>query len=120
MLGGILFNLIFAYFALILLFMLGLPKSEFLYPRNAIPVINTIQPESPAEKAQLLAGDRIITIDNQKIDEDAMKAYKLIASMPGKETLIHVDRNGQEIDVPVTLGKQTSGRYCYRKSWRYF
>lgn len=109
MAGGILFNLIFAYFALILLFMLGLPKTELLYPRNAIPVINAIQPESPAEKAQLAVGDRIIAIDDQKIEQDAMKAYKLVASMPGKETLIHVDRNGQEMDIPVTLESKQAG-----------
>ena len=31
MIGGIVFNLIFAYAALIFLFMIGLPKTEFLY-----------------------------------------------------------------------------------------
>src|SRR3989337_3503088 len=49
MLGGIGFNIIFAYFAFTLLFMTGIPKTRMLFPINAKPIIASIAPGSPAE-----------------------------------------------------------------------
>jgi regulator of sigma E protease len=110
MLGGILFNLIFAYLALIGFYWFGLPKSEFLYPRNAQPVINKIQENSPAAQAQLQIGDRILAINDTQINENALKAYKTIAGMPGQPATLKIQRDGQEIDVPVSLeAKQLNG-----------
>lgn len=103
MLGGILFNLLFAYLALIGFYWFGLPKSEFLYPRNAQPVINKIQENSPAAQAQLQIGDRILAINDTQINDDALKAYKTIAGMPGQPATLKIQRDGQEIDVPVFL-----------------
>ena len=54
MIGGILFNLIFAYLVLIFVFAVGLPKSEFLYPLNAIPKIETVEEESPQQQKPAL------------------------------------------------------------------
>lgn len=110
MLGGILFNLIFAYATLIAFYWFGLPKSEFLYPRNAQPVINQIQENSPASKAELKVGDRILAINDTQINDDALKAYKTIAGMPGAPATLKIQRDGQEIDVPVFLeAKQVNG-----------
>src|SRR5437762_6660366 len=39
MVGGILFNLLLAYVFIISVFFMGIPKSELLYPLNAIPTI---------------------------------------------------------------------------------
>lgn len=103
MLGGILFNLMFAYFALCMFYWFGLPKSEFLYPRNAQPIISKVQEESPAAKANLQIGDRILAIDSTQINDDALKAYKTIAAMPGQATVLKIQREGQELEVPVTL-----------------
>lgn len=111
MLGGILFNLIFAYAALSLLFMMGLPKTEFLYPRNAKPIIHEIKAESAAAKAGLAVGDRIISINGQAADDNGLKAYTLISSMPDRETSFVVDRGGQQIEIPVTLeSKDVAGK----------
>jgi regulator of sigma E protease len=109
MLGGILFNLIFAYVALIGFYWFGLPKSEFLYPRNAQPVINQIQEDSPAAKAHLQIGDRILAINDIQINDNALKAYKTIVGMPGHPATLKVQREGQEIDVPVFLEAKQAG-----------
>ncbi|CAN5197762.1 RIP metalloprotease RseP [soil metagenome] len=110
LIGGILLNLIFAYFALTMLYWFGLPKTEFLYPRNAQPVISKIQENSPAEQAKLQVGDRLLAINDIQINNDALKAYKSIASMPGQPATLKVQREGQEIDVPVSFeSKQVSG-----------
>lgn len=109
MFGGILFNLMFAYFALTMLYWFGLPKTEFLYPRNAQPVISKIQEDSPASKAQLQMGDRILAINDTQINDDAFKAYKTIATMPGHPATLKIQREGQEIDVPVFLEAKKVG-----------
>ena len=110
MIGGILFNLIFAYFALTMLYWFGLPKTEFLYPRNAQPIISKIQENSPAAQAQLQPGDHLLAINDIQINDDAYKAYKTIATMPGQAVALKIQRDGQEIEIPATLDtKQVSG-----------
>jgi regulator of sigma E protease len=94
--GGILFNLLFAYFALILLHLIGMPKT--------VPVIRTIQPESPAALYNLAPGDKIVN--------NLPKALELIAPLANQETTITVERGGQEMVIPITLGarKDASGK----------
>jgi regulator of sigma E protease len=103
MFGGILFNLIFAYAALIFLFMVGLPKTEFLYPRNAKPIIKEIKEESAAQKAGFAVGDRIISINGENINDNGLKAYTLMSELPGAETSFLVEREGQEKEINATL-----------------
>jgi regulator of sigma E protease len=102
--GGILFNLLFAYFALILLHLIGMPKT--------VPVIRTIQPESPAALYNLAPGDKIVAVNNQNIDNNLPKALELIAPLANQETTITVERGGQEMVIPITLGarKDASGK----------
>ncbi len=109
LLGGILFNLMFAYFALSLLFMMGLPKTELLYPRNAKPVIHEIKEDSAASKAGLAVGDRIISINGQELDDNGLKAYTLINSLPGAETSLVVERDGQQQEITTTLDSRDLG-----------
>ncbi len=109
MAGGILFNLMFAYFALIMLFWFGLPKTEFLYPRNANTVIEKVQENSPAAQAKLHPGDRLTAINGTRLNEDAFKAYKMIAAMPGQAITVTVQRESQEIEIPVTLETKQAG-----------
>lgn len=111
MLGGILFNMIFAYAALIFLFMMGLPKTEFLYPRNAKPIIHEIKEDSAAAKAGLAVGDRIISINGQNVDDNGLKTYGLISDLPGAQTSFVIERGGQQQEIPVTLeSKEVGGK----------
>ena len=65
MLGGIAFNILFAYVVLSLLFMSGMPKSTMLYPRNATATIGIVGKNSSAEKAGLQVGDEILEVNGQ-------------------------------------------------------
>ncbi len=104
LLGGIIFNLMFAYFAVILLCMLGIPKS--------IPIIQTIIPDSAAERAQLQPGDKIIAINNQTTENNLEKTLSLIVPLANQESSITINRGGQEMVVPITFGTKfdTNGK----------
>lgn len=109
MLGGIIFNLIFAYAAFIFLFLKGLPKIEFLYPRNAKPIIHEIKENSAAQKAGLIVGDHILAINGQIINDNGLTAYNAISALPGTQTSIIIERGGQEQEIPVTIDSKEAG-----------
>ncbi len=98
MLGGIFFNLLFAYFALILLCMIGLPKST--------PTIKTVEPDSAAQKYNLQPGDTIIAINNEQIDNNLEKALRIIAPKAGEEITLSVKRNNEFLNIPLVLGSK--------------
>lgn len=110
--GGILFNLLFAYAAIILIFMLGLPQASFLYPRFAVPIVNTIEPGSAGENAGIQKGDRIISIDNQTIESDQVaKIHEYINTHPDQTVQLVLERDNQQITVPVNvLSKPLDGK----------
>ncbi len=70
--------------------------------RIAEPVINQIQAESAAEKAGLLPGDRILSVNGSSIDRfsDIQGQVRL---NPGRTIEVIVDRNGQQTAIPVLL-----------------
>lgn len=70
LLGGILFNLIFAYAAFIALFYTGIPKTLLMYPYQATPVITSVTPESAAHQAGLQPQDKIIAINHQAVNDN--------------------------------------------------
>ena len=96
--GGILFNLGFAYFALILLCKLGVPRTT--------PIIKTIQPDSAAALYKLLPGDHITAINGQEINEDLEKGLSLIAPLAKQEAIFTIERDGSKIEIPVVLGEK--------------
>ncbi len=105
-LGGILFNLIFAYLVFIALAMAGLPKTR------ALPIIEAVQEGGPAKAADLCPGDLICFINGvqvNNIEEDAFKPRFLqeIISSPGKTINLTIERDGQRKDIQVTLGSTT-------------
>ena len=101
MIGGILFNLAFAYFALILLFMLGIPQS--------VPIIQSVAPDSAAEKYHLQADDTIIGVNNQRIDNNLDILLDVLKPNAGKEVIIQVQRANQEITIPLILDTRQEG-----------
>lgn len=107
MIGGILFNLIFAYLVLIFVFAVGLPKSEFLYPLNAIPKIETVEKESPAAKAGLQVGDRIISVNETQLNNDTPKLLEILRDNPGKTLSLVTERNNVKESIQVTLDSKT-------------
>lgn len=101
MLGGILFNLAFAYAAMIIIFMAGIPKTP-LMPNNHI--IAAVQPHSAAEKGDLRAGDKIVSINEEEIGENLQKIQQIIQPLALKEATIIVERNGEKITKTVLIG----------------
>lgn len=68
MIGGIAFNVFFAYVAISLLYMTGMPQSMILYPKNATATVCAIIPKTPAERAGIKPGDTVISINNISLD----------------------------------------------------
>ncbi|MCX6785472.1 MAG: PDZ domain-containing protein [Candidatus Komeilibacteria bacterium] len=67
--------------------------------------ITAIVPNSPAAKAGLQAGDIIVKINNEELNESD-SLTKLIQEYPaGQEITLTISRKGNEQDVKITLGK---------------
>lgn len=115
MFGGIMFNLIFSYAALIMLCGLGLPDTTLLYPYNATPTIAKIEENSPAAHAGLRVGDSITGIRindaiieiNGQTHGDTLALIKAIQASPGKEVTLRYNRQDTPTiseDMTLTLG----------------
>jgi serine protease Do len=60
--------------------------------------------DSPADQAGLLPGDLIIAVDDREIENSRQLTTAIGRLEPGVLSQISIIRNGQAIDVPVTLG----------------
>lgn len=103
MLGGILFNLAFAYFAMIIICMTGIPKTP-LMPHN--PFISAIHHESAAQKGGLQVGDKIISINEEEIGSNIQKIQPIIQPLALKEATIVIERNGEKITKTIIIGSK--------------
>lgn len=114
MLGGILFNIIFAISCFIGLWLIGMPKSLLFYPKYSKPVIEKIIKDSPAEKAGLKIGQEIIKFGDIKI-KSTEQLLNLIKASPNKTINLNVLDKIGTINIPVTIGSQpadaTSGYF---------
>lgn len=104
MLGGILFNFIFAYFTMILLFTTGIPKT----PHISQPVIAVIHQKSAAENGGLHIGDRIISINEQPIGHNIQKIQQIIQPLALKEAILIIERDGQQLTKTILIGSKES------------
>jgi regulator of sigma E protease len=91
--AGPLFNIVFACILFVLLFMTGVPA---LYPD-----VGKIEKNSPAEKAGLMTGDRVLRIDGKAVKswDDLQNA---IDEHAGKTLLFDVRRGNEVVEVSVT------------------
>ena len=72
-------------------------------PPSPPAIAEQISPGGAAEKAGLIAGDRIVAVDAAVVD-DFDKLVDLVAPRPNQEAVIRVLRDGTEFDVAVELG----------------
>ena len=64
--------------------------------------------DSPAEKAGLKMGDKIIAINGQKVSDIGYnQAAYLLMGQTGSTVVITVLRNGEKLDIPVVRGNYT-------------
>lgn len=83
---------------------LGLAPAEAGTAGTTGLLIASIAPGSPAESAGLLAGDRILALDDRPIQSAEQLSTALASQRPGAEVLILVQRSGELYTFPVVLG----------------
>ncbi len=105
MAGGILFNLIFAYFALTMLYFFGMPKSPILYHYSASTTIDQILPETPAAKSSLAPQDTIIGV-NDVLVHNAQELLTVIKGLPNTTAKFTIVRNNNQQEFQINIGSK--------------
>lgn len=106
LLGGILFNLIFAYVAVSAIFFTGAPKMGLMYPRFASTTVEMVKEQSPAQLAGIQPGDVITAFNANPVTENPSDLLKFIKEHPGETLELAIQRNDTAINIPVTLREQ--------------
>ncbi|MEN0107650.1 MAG: RIP metalloprotease RseP, partial [Pseudomonas sp.] len=69
------------------------------------PVLATLDPEGPAQAAGLKVGDRLLSLDGAALT-DWQQLVDGVRPRAGQRVVLAVQRDGQQIDVPVTLASK--------------
>lgn len=101
--GGIIFNLIFSFVALTIVFLNETPASPFLYPFNSSTTVRAVIPGSLAERAAITPGSIIEKIDETDVLNDSKKLSTLLASRRGKTTNIQFEKNGESVNALIVV-----------------
>ncbi|WP_312703663.1 RIP metalloprotease RseP [Stutzerimonas nitrititolerans] len=72
------------------------------------PVIAQLDPEGPAQKAGIALGDRLLSLDGQPLNE-WQEVIDQVGRLPGKSVLLQVERDGLQLEVPLTLAVRGEG-----------
>ncbi len=66
------------------------------------PVLAELDPKGPAQAAGLKTGDRLLSLDGKALD-DWQQVVDTVRMHPDTKIMLRVERDGAQIDVPVTL-----------------
>jgi S1-C subfamily serine protease len=66
--------------------------------------VEMVQPGTPAEKAGMRAGDVIVTVEGEGVDDRDQVRALIGSRRPGSEVLVKVWRDGAYVDLKVTVG----------------
>ncbi|WP_237883994.1 sigma E protease regulator RseP [Pseudomonas sp. PGPR40] len=66
------------------------------------PVLAEFDPKGPAKAAGLKTGDRLLALDGKALD-DWQQVVDIVRKHPDTKIMLRVERDGAQIDVPVTL-----------------
>ena len=69
---------------------------------SADPVVIGVQAGTPAARAGLAAGDRIVRIEGERIGEFG-EVMRYVMLRPGQQLDVTIERRGRELTVPVTI-----------------
>jgi Do/DeqQ family serine protease len=67
--------------------------------------IAQVEPNSPAQKAGLKVGDVIVAVNGTNVEDVNSFRLQIAGFAPGTNVRLKVERNGQTLEVPVTLGE---------------
>lgn len=79
--------------------------SAFGLKKPSGALISSVDPDGPAAKAGLAAGDVILRFNDKDVDRAGQLSSQVIAAKPGTKARLQVWRKGTTRDVDVTLGK---------------
>ncbi len=69
-------------------------------------LVTSVQPESPAEAAELRPGDVITSVDGEAVSSAGMLSRMVASLEPGRETSFGILRDGETETAAVTLGER--------------
>jgi serine protease Do len=72
-------------------------------PQGGAMVVN-VQEGTPADRAGLRAGDRILTVDGEAIDDARDLVVTVSSRSPGRRVTVALEREGREKELTVELG----------------
>jgi len=75
------------------------------YQQRVSLVLSYVAEESPAAQADLRVGDKIVEFDGTPV-VDWSQTRQLIMSSAGQQVILSVERNGQLLALPVTIGSR--------------
>ncbi|MBX7116157.1 MAG: trypsin-like peptidase domain-containing protein [Myxococcaceae bacterium] len=82
---------------------LGINISEESDGSGRLPTITEVYPESPAQKAGLKTGDRIVAVNGRPAESYAQLLRRIALLVPGTQVKLKVLRAGRELEIEVTL-----------------
>lgn len=77
----------------------------FGVPSRTGVIVGRVQPESPAEKAGLLAGDVIVRIDNRRITDISSLRNRIGLVRLGQQMMVEIVRDKQLMTIEVTVAQ---------------
>jgi len=101
MLGGIAFNIMFAYAAAIGIFWIA-PDSQQLFPFNVVhPIIENIEPESAAARSGLQPGDLLRSVNGTLLAHNPTALITALQKSSGSPLNLVIERNQQAINFSI-------------------
>lgn len=73
-----------------------------------LPVLAQLDPKGPAQAAGLQVGDRLLMLDGERLGE-WQQLVDRVQGMPGEPISLSVERDGQQLQVNVTLAARGEG-----------
>lgn len=74
-------------------------------PRGAL--VNQVQDNMPAAKAGIEAGDIILKVDGQDVEDSAMLSRLIASKKPGQQVAVELQRAGKPKEIAVILGQMS-------------
>ncbi len=78
-------------------------NGEYYVRYLSYPEVETVEPDSPAERAGILHGDLLLAFNGQDVTGRAISMTRLL--QPNRRVIVKLERDGEPLEVPVIVGK---------------